>query len=218
MSEKKKFYKKPVFWIIVAIVAAIVGIASYQIGQEQDGEDNNDRVSSILKDDGVDDDDDTDDSTGDDDDYDDYVDDSDDDDDVDEDSTDDDSDSDKTYHKVGESAKVDGVTYTLKSVELTDERNEFEDKQPKYVVKVIYHIKNETGDEITIGNDSDVYDPDDTKLEEYAIDGTGLDSLADGKEADVTVGYSADKLGTFELQFCPIDDDAEPVKFTAEVQ
>lgn len=218
MSEKKKFYKKPVFWIIVAIVAAIVGIASYQIGQEQDGEDNNDRVSSILKDDGVDDDDDTDDSTGDDDDYDDYVDDSDDDDDVDEDSTDDDSDSDKAYHKVGESAKVDGVTYTLKSVELTDERNEFEDKQPKYVVKVIYHIKNETGDEITIGNDSDVYDPDDTKLEEYAIDGTGLDSLADGKEADVTVGYSADKLGTFELQFCPIDDDAEPVKFTADVQ
>lgn len=69
MSEKKKFYKKPVFWIIVAIIAAIVGIASYQIGQEQDGEDTNDRVSSILKDDGVDDDDvDTDDSDDDDDD------------------------------------------------------------------------------------------------------------------------------------------------------
>lgn len=217
MSEKKKFYKKPVFWIIVAIVATIIGIASYQIGQEQDGEDTNDRVSSILKDDGVDDDDDVDTDDSDDDDDDDYVDDDDDDDSAD-DVDDDDSDSDETYHKVGESAKVDGVTYTLKSVELTDERNEFEDKQPKYVVKVIYHIKNETGDEITIGNDSDVYDPDDTKLEEYAIDGTGLDSLADGKEADVTVGYSADKLGTFELQFCPIDDDAEPVKFTAEVQ
>ncbi len=209
MSEKKKFYKKPVFWIIVAIVAAIVGIASYQIGQEQDGEDTNDRVSSILKDDGVDDDDDADTDDSDDDDYDDYVDDDDDD------SADD---SEETYHKVGESAKVDGVTYTLKSVELTDERNEFEDKQPKYVVKVIYHIKNETGDEITIGNDSDVYGPDNTKLEEYAIDGTGLDSLADGKEADVTVGYSADKLGTFELQFCPSSDDAEPVKFTADVQ
>lgn len=216
MSEKKKFYKKPVFWIIVAIVAAIVGIASYQIGQEQDGEDTNDRVSSILKDDGVDDDDDADTDDSDDDDYDDYVD--DDDDSADDDDVDTDDDSEETYHKVGESAKVDGVTYTLKSVELTDERNEFEDKQPKYVVKVIYHIKNETGDEITIGNDSDVYGPDNTKLEEYAIDGTGLDSLADGKEADVTVGYSADKLGTFELQFCPSGDDADPVKFTAEVQ
>lgn len=202
MSEKKKFYKKPVFWIIVVVIVAIVGIAAHKIKQEQEAREARALVSSLVKEDN---------SKDDDDDYDDY---DDDDDDVD----DDDSDSDETYHKVGESAKVDGVTYTLKSVELTDERNEFEDKQPKYVVKVIYHIKNETGDEITIGNDSDVYDPDNTKLEEYAIDGTGLDSLADGKEEDVTVGYSADKLGTFELQFCPIDDDADPVKFTADVQ
>lgn len=198
MSEKKKFYKKPVFWIIVVVIVAIVGIAAHQIKQEQEAKEARALVSSLLKED----------NSKDDDDYDDDVDDSDEDDD----------DSDETYHKVGESAKVDGVTYTLKSVELTDERNEFEDKQPKYVVKVIYHVKNETGDEITIGNDSDVYDPDNNKLEEYAIDGTGLDSLADGKEADVTVGYSADKLGTFELQFCPSSDDAEPVKFTADVQ
>lgn len=202
MSEKKKFYKKPAFWIIVVVIVAIVGIAAHKIKQEQEAQEARALVSSLVKEDN---------SKDDDDDYDDY---DDDDDDVD----DDDSDSDETYHKIGESAKVDGVTYTLKSVELTDERNEFEDKQPKYVVKVIYHIKNETGDEITIGNDSDVYDPDDTKLEEYAIDGTGLDSLADGKEADVTVGYSADKLGTFELQFCPSGDDTDPVKFTADVQ
>lgn len=196
MSEKKKFYKKPAFWIIVVVIVAIVGIAAHKIKQEQEAKEARALVSSLVKEDN---------SKDDDDDY---------DDDVDE----DDDDSDETYHKVGESAKVDGVTYTLKSVELTDERNEFEDKQPKYVVKVIYHIKNETGDEITIGNDSDVYDPDDTKLEEYAIDGTGLDSLADGKEEDVTVGYSADKLGTFELQFCPSGDDADPAKFTADVQ
>lgn len=196
MSEKKKFYKKPVFWIIVVVIVAIVGIAAHKIKQEQEAREARALVSSLVKEDNSKDDDD----------------------DVDDDVDDDDSDSDETYHKVGESAKVDGVTYTLKSVELTDERNEFEDKQPKYVVKVIYHIKNETGDEITIGNDSDVYDPDDTKLEEYAIDGTGLDSLADGKEEDVTVGYSADKLGTFELQFCPSGDDADPAKFTADVQ
>lgn len=202
MSEKKKFYKKPVFWIIVVVIVAIVGIAAHKIKQEQEAREARALVSSLVKEDN---------SKDDDDDYDDY-------DDYDDDVDDDDSDSDETYHKVGESAKVDGVTYTLKSVELTDERNEFEDKQPKYVVKVIYHIKNETGDEITIGNDSDVYDPDDTKLEEYAIDGTGLDSLADGKEEDVTVGYSADKLGTFELQFCPSGDDADPAKFTADVQ
>ena len=164
MSEKKKFYKKPVFWIIVAVIVAVVGIAAYQIKQERDAKEGRALVSSLLKE------------------------------------------------------KVDGVTYTLKSVEVTNERNEFEDKQPKYVVKVIYHVKNETGDELTIGNDSNVYDPDNNKLEEYAIDGTMLDSLADGKEADVTVGYSADKLGSFELQFRPSGDDADPVKFTADVQ
>lgn len=199
MSEKKKFYKKPVFWIIVAVIVAVVGIAAYQIKQERDAKEGRALVSSLLKESKQEDDDD----------YDDYV---------DEDSTDDDSSSGETYHKVGESAQVDGVTYTLKSVELTDERNEFEDKQPKYVVKVIYHVKNETGDELTIGNDSNVYDPDNNKLEEYAIDGTMLDSLADGKEADVTVGYSTDKLGSFELQFRPSGDDADPVKFTADVQ
>lgn len=199
MSEKKKFYKKPVFWIIVAVIVVVVGIAAYQIKQERDAKEGRALVSSLLKESKQEDDDD----------YDDYV---------DEDSTDDDSSSGETYHKVGESAQVDGVTYTLKSVEVTNERNEFEDKQPKYVVKVIYHVKNETGDELTIGNDSNVYDPDNNKLEEYAIDGTMLDSLADGKEADVTVGYSTDKLGSFELQFRPSGDDADPVKFTADVQ
>lgn len=181
------------------MIVAIVGIAAHKIKQEQEAKEARALVSSLLKEDNSKDDDN--------DDYDDDVDDN-----------DDDSDSDETYHKVGKSAKVGGVTYTLKSVEVTDERNEFEDKQPKYVIKVVYHIKNETGDELPIGSDLDMYDPDNNKLEEYAIDGTTLDTVADGKEADVAVGFSADKLGSFELQFCPFGDDAEPVKFTAEVQ
>ena len=36
MSEKKKFYKKPAFWIIVVVIVAIVGIAAHQIKQEQE--------------------------------------------------------------------------------------------------------------------------------------------------------------------------------------
>lgn len=196
MSEKKKFYKKPVFWIIVVVIVAIVGIAAHKIKQEQEAKEARALVSSLLKEDN---------SKDDDDDYDDDVDDSDD-------------DSDETYHKVGESAKVDGVTYTLKSVEVTDDRNSLESTQPKYVIKVVYHVKNDTDDELSIGGDLDMYDPDDNKLDTYPISGTTSDTVAVGKEADVITGFSADKLGTFELQFCPSSDDADPVKFTAEVQ
>ena len=198
MSEKKKFYKKPVFWIIVVVIVAIVGIAAHKIKQEQEAKEARALVSSLLKED----------NSQDDDDYDDDVDDSDEDDD----------DSDETYHKVGESAKVDGVTYTLKSVEVTDDRNSLESTQPKYVIKVVYHVKNDTDDELSIGGDLDMYDPDDNKLDTYPISGTTSDTVAVGKEADVITGFSADKLGTFELQFCPSSDDAEPVKFTADVQ
>lgn len=198
MSEKKKFYKKPVFWIIVVVIVAIVGIAAHKIKQEQEAKEARALVSSLLKED----------NSKDDDDYDDDVDDSDEDDD----------DSDETYHKVGESAKVDGVTYTLKSVEVTDDRNSLESTQPKYVIKVVYHVKNDTDDELSIGGDLDMYDPGDNKLDTYPISGTTSDTVAVGKEADVITGFSADKLGTFELQFCPSSDDAEPVKFTADVQ
>lgn len=192
MSEKKKFYKKPAFWIIVVVIVAIVGIAAHKIKQEQEAKEARALVSSILKEDNSKDDDD----------------------DIDE----DDDDSDETYHKVGESAKVDGVTYTLKSVEVTDDRNSLESTQPKYVIKVVYHVKNDTDDELSIGGDLDMYDPDDNKLDTYPISGTTSDTVAVGKEADVITGFSADKLGTFELQFCPSSDDAEPVKFTADVQ
>lgn len=198
MSEKKKFYKKPVFWIIVVVIVAIVGIAAHKIKQEQEAKEARALVSSLLKED----------NSKDDDDYDDDVDDSDEDDD----------DSDETYHKVGESAKVDGVTYTLKSVEVSDDRNSLESTQPKYVIKVVYHVKNDTDDELSIGGDLDMYDPGDNKLDTYPISGTTSDTVAVGKEADVITGFSADKLGTFELQFCPSSDDAEPVKFTADVQ
>lgn len=192
MSEKKKFYKKPAFWIIVVVIVAIVGIAAHKIKQEQEAKEARALVSSLLKEDNSKDDDD----------------------DIDE----DDDDSDETYHKVGESAKVDGVTYTLKSVEVTDDRNSLESTQPKYVIKVVYHVKNDTDDELSIGGDLDMYDPDDNRLDTYPISGTTSDTVAVGKEADVITGFSADKLGTFELQFCPSSDDAEPVKFTADVQ
>lgn len=121
------------------------------------------------------------------------------------------------YYKIGDSVKVGDVIYTLKSVEKTDERNEFEDEQPANVLKVVYHVKNESDDDLAIGTDLDVYGPDNNKLETYAIENT-LDSIAPGKEADVTAGFGTNKLGEFELQFAPMVSTEKAAKFKVDVQ
>lgn len=107
------------------------------------------------------------------------------------------------YYKVGDVVKVGDATYTLKSVTTTSERNEFEDSKPNYVIKIVYHVKNNSDDDLAIGIDDDVYGPDNNKLDTYPISGSTLDSIAPGKEKDVTVGYGTNKLGTFELHFKP---------------
>ena len=122
------------------------------------------------------------------------------------------------YHKLGDTVKVGKVTYTLKSVEVTNERNEFEDNQPKYVIKVIYHVKNNSDKELPIGADLDAYGPNNNKLKSYPVNDTTLDSIAAGKEADVTTGFGSDKLGTFELQFSPLVSTEKPVKFHVKVK
>ena len=122
------------------------------------------------------------------------------------------------YHKLGDTVKVGKVTYTLKSVEVTNERNEFEDNQPKYVIKVIYHVKNNSDKELPIGADLDAYGPNNNKLKSYPVNDTTLDSIAAGKEADVTTGFGSDKLGAFELQFSPLVSTEKPVKFRVKVK
>ena len=122
------------------------------------------------------------------------------------------------YHKLGDTVKVGKVTYTLKSVEVTKERNEFEDNQPKYVIKVIYHVKNNSDKELPIGADLNAYGPNNNKLKSYPVNDTTLDSIAAGKEADVTTGFGSDKLGAFELQFSPLVSTEKPVKFRVKVK
>lgn len=122
------------------------------------------------------------------------------------------------YYKIGDSVKVDKVTYTLVSVEKTDERNEFADEKPNNVIKVVYHVKNESDQELPLGTDLEVYGPKNTKLKEYPINNSTLDSLAAGKEADVTTGFGTDDLGNFELQFAPFASLSNSAKFKVNVQ
>ena len=122
------------------------------------------------------------------------------------------------FYKVGDTVKVGDVVYTLKSVEKTDERNEMNDKQFKNVLKVVYHVKNDGSDELPIGADLDVYGPDNNKLDTYPISGTTVNSVAAGKEMDVTTGFGTDNLGDFELQFKPLISVKKAAKFKVNIQ
>lgn len=119
---------------------------------------------------------------------------------------------------VGDSAKVGKVVYTLKSVKTTSYRNEFEKKQPKNVIKVVYHVKNQGKEDLPIGTDLDVYGPDNSKLDTYPVEDTTLDSVAPGKEADVIAGFGSKKLGKFELQFKPLVSFEKAAKFEVTVK
>lgn len=122
------------------------------------------------------------------------------------------------FYKVGDSVKVGDVVYTLVSVEKTDERNQFEENQPANVLKVTYHVKNESDEDLSVGMDLKVYGPNNTKLETYPIDSTTLDSIAPGKEADVISGFGTNELGDFELQFAPLVSMEKAAKFKVNVQ
>lgn len=122
------------------------------------------------------------------------------------------------YYKLGETVKVGDVEYTLKSVEKTDERNEFEDSKPANVIKVVYHVKNDGKQDLAIGTDLDAYGPDNNKLKTYPISNTTVDSIAPGKESDVTTGFGTDKMGDFELQFKPLVSIEKSAKYKVNVQ
>ena len=110
------------------------------------------------------------------------------------------------------------VEYTLKSVTTTSYRNEFADEKPKNVIKVVYHVKNDGKQDLTIGTDLNAYGPDNSKLKDYPIEDSTFDSVAPGKEADVTTGFGTKKLGSFELQFAPLVSTEKAAKFKVTVK
>jgi len=119
-------------------------------------------------------------------------------------------------YKLGDTVKVGDVTYTLKSVEKTEERNEYEEEKPANVIKVVYHVKNNGKEDLPVGTDLNVYGPDNNKLKTYALENT-MDAVAAGKEMDVTAACGSDKMGKFELQFVPLVSIKQAAKYQVEV-
>ena len=173
--QKKPFYKKVWFWILVIIIA---GIAFGSMGGKKSSN-GGEKVNSTS------------------------------------DSNKDNSSKSKFY-KVGDSVKVDNVTYTLTGVSLTSERNQFDEKKPAEVVKVTYTVKNDSDSDIPVGTDVQVYGPDNKKAESYPNDNT-MGSLSPGKEMDCTAHFGINSKGEIEILFSPIASFKEDAKFKATV-
>lgn len=121
-----------------------------------------------------------------------------------------------SFYNVGDTVKVGDATYTLNSVELTDERNQFEEKEPAQVVKITYTVKNDGTEDIPVGADVEVYGSDDKKAETYANENT-MGSVASGKQMDVTAHFALNQPGEIEIHFAPLISFEKAAKFKATV-
>ncbi|EKL7633980.1 DUF4352 domain-containing protein [Enterococcus faecalis] len=120
------------------------------------------------------------------------------------------------FYNIGDTVKVGNAEYTLTGVELTEERNEFTEKQPAQVVKVSYIVKNNGDKDIPVGMDIEVYGSDNKKAETCPNDNT-MGSVASGKEMDCIAHFGLNQPGEIEIQFSPIVSFEKAAKFKATV-
>ncbi len=122
----------------------------------------------------------------------------------------------ESFYQVGDTVKVGDAEYTLNSVELTDERNQFADEQPAQVVKITYTIKNNGQNDLPVGMDVEVYGSDDKKASSYPNDNT-MGSVAPDKVMDCTAHFGLNQTGDIEIQFSPLVSIEKAAKFKATV-
>ncbi|WP_240068625.1 DUF4352 domain-containing protein [Enterococcus faecalis] len=121
-----------------------------------------------------------------------------------------------TFYKIGDTVKVGDAEYTLNSVELTDERNQFEKNQPAQVVKITYTVKNDGDSDIPVGMDVEVYGSDNKKSETYPNDNT-MGSVAPGKEMDCVAHFGLNQTGEIEIHFSPLVSFEKAAKYKVPV-
>lgn len=121
------------------------------------------------------------------------------------------------HYGMGDRAVVDGIAYTLQSVTLVDERNEWADTDPEYVIKVEYLFENETDEEQYAGWDLSVYDSSGHTADTYPLDVSGAE-VAAGKQTTVVEYYGLDVLGETEFHFSPMVSFSSAAVFTVEVK
>lgn len=120
------------------------------------------------------------------------------------------------FYQVGDTVQVGDAEYTLTSVELTDERNQFDDTNPAQVVKITYTMKNNSDEDLPVGMDIDVYASDDKKADSYPNENT-LGSVAPGKQMDCEAHFGLNETGDIEIHFAPLISIEDPAIFKATI-
>ncbi|KXB33947.1 DUF4352 domain-containing protein [Aerococcus christensenii] len=108
--------------------------------------------------------------------------------------------------KVGDSATVSDITFTVNKVEFTDKRNQYAKTKPERVIKISYTIKNGQKKDYPYGIDMQVY-VDGKKSKTYPLMGSsgedvGFGSVSAGRTVD-TVAYYEVNGKNIELEWAP---------------
>lgn len=113
------------------------------------------------------------------------------------------------YLKIGQSATIDNVTFTLKKAAFTSERNEEADENPKQVIKLSYTILNNQERDYIYGGDAQLY-VDCKKAQDYPLNNTNAGTISRGRSVDIVkyVGVNGKKL---ELEWKPMFSNHKPV-------
>lgn len=105
-----------------------------------------------------------------------------------------------TKFGVGDKQTLGGITVTLVSVTKTSERNQFDDTNPKNVVKISYKVENDSGSEYFVDSDIDVYDSNGTVGERYPLDNT-TGKIPNGKNMNADFHAGINESGNIEIVF-----------------
>ncbi|EAE4372900.1 hypothetical protein E1Y43_09705 [Listeria monocytogenes] len=105
-----------------------------------------------------------------------------------------------TKFGVGDKQTLGGITVTLVSVTKTSERNQFDDTNPKNVVKISYKVENNSGNEYFVNSDIDVYDSNSTIGTRYPLDNT-TGKILNGKNINAEYYAGVNESGNIEIVF-----------------
>ncbi|MGC9338711.1 hypothetical protein [Listeria ivanovii] len=105
-----------------------------------------------------------------------------------------------TEFGVGDKQTLGGITVTLVSVTKTSERNQFDDTNPKNVVKISYKVENNSGNEYFVNSDIDVYDSNSTIGTRYPLDNT-TGKILNGKNINAEYYAGVNENGNIEIVF-----------------
>ncbi|AUC70988.1 hypothetical protein AF249_11875 [Listeria monocytogenes] len=105
-----------------------------------------------------------------------------------------------TKFGIGDKQTLGGITVTLVSVTKTSERNQFDDTNPKNVVKISYKVENNSGNEYFVNSDIDVYDSNSTIGTRYPFDNT-TGKILNGKNINAEYYAGVNESGNIEIVF-----------------